>query len=162
MCVCVNIYIYIYIYIYKMGIHCHASWYGKCFRTFHIQKLFPPPWILAPLCGAMECASFHQMKCVYIPTSPLLSVGTTQSHERTHIHTHTLVIVWQRMGAEQKCPSSHNNPDDAPHTYSIFMYHLTPCRGSAAIVMLECLIQPHQKTISDTSAQRPLNPPIHC
>ena len=72
-----------------MGIHCHVSWYGKCFRTFHIQKLFPPPWILAPLCGAMECASFHQMKCVYIPTSPLLTVGTTHSHARTHTDTHT-------------------------------------------------------------------------
>ena len=76
-----------------MGIHCHASWYGKCFRTFHIQKLFPPAWILAPLCEAMECASFHQMKCVYIPTSLLLTVGTTNTHTHTHthihIHTHT-------------------------------------------------------------------------
>ena len=71
-----------------MGIHCHASWYGKCFRTFHIQKLFPPAWILAPLCEAMECASFHQMKCVYIPPSLLLTVGTTNTHTHTHTHTH--------------------------------------------------------------------------
>lgn len=78
MCGCVNT------YKKQMGIHCHASWYGKCFRTFHIQKLFPPPWILAPLCGAMECGSFHQMKCVYTPTSLLLTAGTT--HARTHIH----------------------------------------------------------------------------
>ena len=100
--------------------------------------------------------------CLHPHLSSPLSGYDALTRTHTHTHTHTLVIVWQRMGAEQKCPSSHNNPDDAPHTYSVFMYHLTPFRGSAAIVMLECLIQPHQETISDTSAQRPLNPSIHC